>query len=149
MIGRRDRRSWGYDAVELIGAFAEQYGQFGSAVPTKPHDLGGYDNSFLVADPRESWVVEAVGRRWLARRFGQGTTSISNQPTIRTTWDLGSADVVDYAVEMGGGRRIRRPALILLAPTATTAYPARFHSSASCAHASCLPNSKGRFHLSG
>lgn len=89
------------DAVELIGAFAEQYGQFGSAVPTKPHDLGGYDNSFLVADPRESWVVEAVGRRWLARRFGQGTTSISNQPTIRTTWDLGSADVVDYAVEMG------------------------------------------------
>ena len=64
-------------AVELIGALVEQYGQFGSAVPTKPHDLGGYDNSFLVADPHESWVVEAVGRRWLAQRFDHGTTSIS------------------------------------------------------------------------
>lgn len=89
------------NAVELIGALVEQYGQFGSAVPTRPHDLGGYDNSFLVADPRESWVVETFGRRWLARRFEHGTTSISNQPTIRTAWDLGSADVVDYAVEMG------------------------------------------------
>lgn len=89
------------EAVELIGAFVEQFGQFGSAVPTRPHDLGGYDNSFLVADPHESWVVEAVGRRWLARRFDHGTTSISNQLTIRTAWDLGSPDVADYAVEMG------------------------------------------------
>jgi secernin len=89
------------DAVELLGALVEQYGQFGSAVPTKPHDLGGYDNSFLVADPHESWVVEAVGRRWLARRFDHGTTSISNQLTIRAGWDLGSLDIADYAVEMG------------------------------------------------
>lgn len=88
-------------AVEFIGALVEQYGQFGSAVPARPHDLGGYDNSFLVADPHEAWVVEAAGRRWLARRFDHGATSISNQPTIRTTWDLGSPDVVDYAVEMG------------------------------------------------
>jgi secernin len=88
-------------AVEVMGELVEQYGQFGSAVPAKPHDLGGYDNSFLVADPGEAWIVEAVGRRWLARRIQQGTTSISNQPTIRTAWDLGSPDVVDYAVEMG------------------------------------------------
>jgi secernin len=88
-------------AVEVMGALVEQYGQFGSAVPAKPHDVGGYDNSFLVADPGEAWIVEAVGRRWLARRIQQGTTSISNQPTIRTAWDMGSPDVVDYAVEMG------------------------------------------------
>lgn len=88
-------------AVENMGALIEQYGQFGSAVPTKPHDLGGYDGSFLIADPHEAWIVEAVGRRWLARRIAQGTASISNQPTIRSQWDLGSRDVVDYAVEMG------------------------------------------------
>ncbi len=88
-------------AVEVLGALVELYGQFGSAVPTKTHDLGGYDNSFLVADGGEAWIVEAVGRRWLARRIQQGTASISNQPTIRTAWDLGSADVVEYAVEMG------------------------------------------------
>jgi secernin len=88
-------------AVELIGTLVEQYGQFGSAVPTRPHDLGGYDNSFLIADLHESWVVEAAGCRWVARRFDHGTTSISNQPTIRTAWDLGSPDVADYAVVMG------------------------------------------------
>lgn len=88
-------------AVELIGALVEQYGQFGSAVPAKLHDLGGYDNSFLVADPHEAWVVEAAGHRWLAQKIVQGATSISNQPTIRNRWDLGSPDVVDYAVEMG------------------------------------------------
>src|SRR3954468_10363260 len=41
-------------AVEVIGGLVEQYGQFGSAVPAKPHDLGGYDNSFLIADPFEA-----------------------------------------------------------------------------------------------
>lgn len=88
-------------AVEVLGALVEQYGQFGSAVPAKPHDLGGYDGSFLAADRHEAWIVEAVGRRWVARRIEQGTASISNQPTIRGVWDLGSSDVVDYAVQMG------------------------------------------------
>ncbi len=88
-------------AVEIMGALIEQYGQFGSGVPTKPHDLGGYDGSFLIADPHEAWIVEAVGQRWLARRISQGTASISNQPSIRMAWELGSPDVVDYAVEMG------------------------------------------------
>jgi secernin len=88
-------------AVEVIGALVEQYGQFGSAVPSKTHDLGGYDGSFLVADPHEAWIVEAIGHRWVSRRISHGTASISNQPTIRGAWDLGSPDVVDYAVEMG------------------------------------------------
>lgn len=89
------------EAVEVMGELVEAYGQFGSGVPTKSHDLGGYDGSFLVADPDEAWIVEAVGRRWLARRITAGTASISNQPSIRTVWDLGSADVADYAIEMG------------------------------------------------
>jgi secernin len=88
-------------AVDVLGALVEQYGQFGSGVPTKTHDLGGYDGSFLIADRDEAWIVEAVGRRWLARRILHGTASISNQPTIRTAWDLGSQDIADYAVEMG------------------------------------------------
>jgi secernin len=87
-------------AVDVIGALVEEYGQFGSAVPAKPYDLGGYDGSFLIADPHEAWIVEAVGRRWVARRITDGTASISNQPTIRGAWDAGSPDVVDYAVEM-------------------------------------------------
>jgi secernin len=85
-------------AIEVIGALVERYGQFGSGVPTKSHTEGGYDNSFLVADPTEAWIVEAIGRRWVARRITSGSASISNQLSIRTVWDAGSSDVVDYAL---------------------------------------------------
>jgi secernin len=96
-----ERSTTARQAVDVMGALIEQYGQFGSGVPTKTHDIGGYDGSFLIADPREAWIVEAIGQRWLARRITQGTASISNQPSIRTAWDLGSQDVAGYAIKMG------------------------------------------------
>src|SRR4029078_8523414 len=88
-------------AVEMMGILIEQYGQFGSGVPTKTHESCVYDGSFLVADPNEAWIVEAVGRRWVARCVAQGTTSISNEPSTRFSWDLGSRDVIDYAIDRG------------------------------------------------
>jgi secernin len=84
-------------AVEVIGALVERYGQFGSGVPTRGHVEGGYDNSFLIADPSEAWVLEALGRRWVARRVTTGSAAISNQLSIRTSWDAGSADLIDFA----------------------------------------------------
>jgi secernin len=88
-------------AVEQMGAWIEKYGQFGSGVPTRDHAKGGYDNAFIVADADEAWVLEGVGRRWLARQITEGYASISNQPAIRTEWDMGSGDVVDHAIEKG------------------------------------------------
>src|SRR4051812_10475516 len=69
-------------AIDVLGSLVERYGQFGSGLPTKDHAAGGYDNAFLVADPREAWVLEAFGQQWAARRLIQGCTSISNQVTI-------------------------------------------------------------------
>jgi secernin len=89
------------EAVTLIGGLVEEYGSFGCGVPCKGHADGGYDGAFLIADPVEAWVLETAGRRWVARRTVQGTASISNQPSVRHTWDRGSADLADYAVEMG------------------------------------------------
>jgi secernin len=88
-------------AVEIMGQLIEQYGQFGSGVPTRTHTRGGYDNSFIIADSSEAWVLEAVGKRWVAKRFTEGFTSISNQPTIRQQWDAGSRDIESYACEQG------------------------------------------------
>src|SRR5690606_6014189 len=68
-----ERSTTARQAVEVMGALIEEYGQFGSGVPTASHEAGGYDGSFLIADPREAWIVEAVGRRWLARRVHSGT----------------------------------------------------------------------------
>jgi secernin len=70
-------------------------------VPTRDHAAGGYDNSFIVADPSEAWVFEAVGKRWAAKQIRQGFGSISNQPSIRTAWDRGSGDVEEYAIRKG------------------------------------------------
>ena len=88
-------------AVEVIGELIENHGQFGSGVPTKSHREGGYDNSFIIADPHEAWVLEAVGKRWAARCNSNGYASISNQPSIRDQWDLGSRDLQAFAVEQG------------------------------------------------
>jgi secernin len=85
------------EAVDVIGKLVERYGQFGSGVPTKAHATGGYDNSFLIADPLEAWVLEAFGQEWAARRLIQGCTSISNQVSIRTDWDAQSPRLVDHA----------------------------------------------------
>ena len=88
-------------AVEQIAAWVEQYGQFGSGVPGSTHADGGYDNAFLIADPAGAWVLEAVGKRWVAKQIRSGYDSISNQPTIRRKWDAGSADVREHAVQKG------------------------------------------------
>lgn len=88
------------EALEVITSLLEEYGQFGPGLPgsTNPTD---YDNSFIIADAKEAWVLETAGRRWIARRFTAGTTSISNEPCIRTEWDLASPDIVEYAVKKG------------------------------------------------
>jgi secernin len=96
-----ERSRTAQQAVEVIGQFVEQYGQFGSGVPAQSHVEGGYDNAFIIADSSEAWTLEAVGTRWAARRFTAGSTSISNQPTIRDTWDAGSDDLETYARQQG------------------------------------------------
>jgi secernin len=88
-------------AVAVMGELITAYGQFGSAVPGQDHVAGGYDNSFLITDPAEAWILEAVGQRWAARRLTRGVSSISNQPTIRDHWDAGSTDLETYARHQG------------------------------------------------
>ena len=86
-------------AVNLIGGLVERYGQFGSGSPGKSHSEGGYDNSFIIADRQEAWILEAAGRLWAAKRVVDRFASISNQPAIRTEWDLGSPDLIEHAMQ--------------------------------------------------
>ena len=89
------------ESIEVMTSLLERYGQWGSAVPMASHAEGAYNNSYIVADPREAWVLETVGKRWIARHFLRGTAAISNQPSIRENWDLASDDLIDYAVSQG------------------------------------------------
>lgn len=88
-------------AVEVMTGLLERYGQWGSGVPCAAVADGAYDNSYLVTDAREAWVLETSGRRWAAKRVERGTWAVSNQPTIRHDADRGSDDLVEHAVRSG------------------------------------------------
>ena len=66
------------EAVDVITDLLAEHGQGGTCGHT--HDLR-YDNSFLVADPGEAWVLETAGREWAAQRV-TSSRSISNAITI-------------------------------------------------------------------
>jgi secernin len=88
-------------ALEVITSLLETHDQFGSGIPTKGAAEGAYHNSFIIADPREAWVLETAGRHWVARRLASGSTSISNTPSIGGQWDLASLGLVQDAVDQG------------------------------------------------
>lgn len=56
-------------AVEIIGDLVEQYGQGGTCYDPTCNSPSGYDNSFLVVDDEEAWVVETCDRVWVAKHI--------------------------------------------------------------------------------
>lgn len=84
--------------VEVIGALLEEHGQGG---PAGYRDTGmRYDNSFILADPGDAWVIETAGRAWVAERVRR-VRSISNGLTIRDRWDRGSSNIEATARDQG------------------------------------------------
>jgi len=73
-----ERSTTADEAVEVITALLEAHGQGGQAGHT--HKLV-YDNSFIVSDRAEAWILETVGRDWAAQRVDR-TASISNGLTL-------------------------------------------------------------------
>lgn len=77
-------------AVEVMTALLECYGQGGPAGYQDRRFC--YDNSFLIADGREAWVLETAGRSWAARRVGD-CYAISNALTLDDEADAVSSDL--------------------------------------------------------
>ena len=67
-------------AIEILIELLEKYGQGGNC--GFDHDFF-YDNSFLVADPKEVFIMETAGKNY-AVKCGQGKCAISNRLTIGT-----------------------------------------------------------------
>jgi secernin len=86
------------ETLAVITEFLETYGQGGC--PRAGGNAPGYDNSFLIADPKDAWVLETAGRRWVAKQV-RDTYSISNVPTIEEEWDAASPDLAEHAREQG------------------------------------------------
>jgi secernin len=89
------------DALGVMTRLLEEHGQWGSGVFGQQPVEGAYDNSYLIADRNDAWVLETCGREWIARRIESGVYSISNEPSIRGEFDLRSENLLTTAVQRG------------------------------------------------
>ena len=92
-----ERAATAAEAVEVMTALLERHGQGG--------DCGHlhrfyYNNSFIVADPREAYVLETVGRWWVVKRV-EGARSLSNALSLGADFDACSGDLADHARQQG------------------------------------------------
>jgi dipeptidase len=85
-----ERGATAAEAVEVITGLLERHGQGGSCGHLAARF---YDNSFIIADKDEVFVLETIGRRWAVERAG-ATRAISNTYPIATS---ASADLEAYA----------------------------------------------------
>ncbi len=84
-------------AVEVITGLIERHGQGGSG---HVDVVWPYNNSFIVADSTEVYLLEAVGRYW-AFKGSRDRLSTSNRLVINTDWDALSAGCRDHAGDKG------------------------------------------------
>ncbi len=90
-----ERAATAREALYVMTSLLEAHGQGGNCGFDHPFY---YHNSFIIADPREAWVLETVDKQWAAEQV-RDVRSISNLYTIHKEWDLASSGVVDYVLE--------------------------------------------------
>ena len=91
-----ERGASAYEAMHVMIDLLETYGQNANAHVNADYR---YDNSYILADAKEAWILETAGRRWAARRV-RNFAAISNCYSIRDDFDEASADIESYARQM-------------------------------------------------
>ena len=85
------------EAVDIIGALLERYGQGGSCEADRDRT---YQNSFIIADATGAWILETAGHRWVAIEVSE-RGAIGNLLTVSEPWDAGSPGVREHAEANG------------------------------------------------
>ncbi len=85
------------EALDVITRLLAQYPQGGQGGYRKSIY---YHNSFLIADPKEAWVLECPGKYWVAEKV-KDIRTISNHVSISGKGDLCHPDLVSHAVDKG------------------------------------------------
>jgi len=77
------------EALDVIATLLEEHGQGGNCSNSQ---VQLYHNSFIIADPKTAWVLETVGKSWVAE-IARGVRTISNALTTSDRWDRSSGDL--------------------------------------------------------
>jgi dipeptidase len=85
------------DAVEVMTEAITRYGQGKFA---NEAGVRTYDNGYLVADPREAYVIETAGHHWAVKRV-ERTVGISNVYSVQADWQRLSPDAAAFAKARG------------------------------------------------
>jgi len=96
-----ERGRTAYEAMHVMLALLEKYGQCGDCEHPGEWGKANYHNSYILADPEEAWVLETAGRYWAAKRIRNGVYSISNIYSIEMGWDEAHPKLVEHAIDMG------------------------------------------------
>ncbi len=91
-----ERGATAYDAMHVMIGLLEAYGQNANAHVSADYR---YDNSYIIADASDAWILETAGRRWVARRV-KDSAAISNCYSIHNDFDEASKDIETYARSM-------------------------------------------------
>lgn len=91
-----ERARTAQQAVDLITDFVERQGQ--GRFTGCPAPL--CDTGFLVADPREAFVIEAAGRHWVCQEIAQ-VRAMSDVSGVRQDWNRISRGLAAHAIEQG------------------------------------------------
>ena len=126
-----ERAASASEAVDVITALLEGYGQGGTG--HDPAIVGKdrpYWSSFLVADPRDAWVVETSGRTWAAERV-ERSAAISNRTTI-DGFDAAHRHPRQPVAELVDPRLAASRAVLAAEPVTTGALQRHLRSHDSC-----------------
>jgi secernin len=99
-----ERGTTAREAIAVMTELVERHGQYGAGTVSQDRPAAAYDNSYLVADAGEMWVLETSGRRWVTKQVHDPYWALSNEPTVRDDWDSGAADLAAYANAQGWAR---------------------------------------------
>ena len=113
-----ERGKSAYEAMHVMIELLQRYGQEGES--EWPGEWGGArnDNSYIIADPNEAWVLETAGRYWVAKHLSQESIP---SPTCTRSRRSGMRHTLSWCSTRSrkGGPGHRR-ASILLVIMATT-----------------------------
>ncbi|NVM34150.1 MAG: C69 family dipeptidase [Candidatus Lokiarchaeota archaeon] len=84
------------EAMEIMIDLLEKFGQGGGCAYDDPSWM--YHNSFIIADPKEAYVLETADKWWIVEKI-KNMRSISNGITIRGKGDFRKKGIIEYAIE--------------------------------------------------